>query len=225
MTSTKIVSSKSRGVKLQALENYLKELYPVTTCFLHYERDYELLFAVMLSAQATDKSVNEATAKMFKRYRSLEDYATAELSDLIKYIKTVGLANSKAPRLIACAKILLEEYGGVVPMNRELLMQLPGVGYKTATVVLGELTGYHSIPVDTHIFRIISRLKIYSNKKLSADEMSKRLDKDYLGQDHMNFHRQIILFGRNICTARMPNCEICKLLGNLCPGYNPKLKG
>ena len=184
-------------------------LFPSDRAFLHYENDWQLLFAVILSAQATDTSVNEATAVLFKKYPRLEDYTEENRGGILSCIKKIGLGKSKCSYLIASAKILLEEYDGKVPLDREKLMKLPGCGYKTSGVVLAELYHYPYIPVDTHVYRVTHRLGLVSDK-LSPEETEVALEKLYQG-DLMciSLHRAFILFGRNVCLARNPKCQQC----------------
>lgn len=209
--------NKTEKLKLVQIE--LNDLYGETKCFLNYNKDYELLIAIMLSAQTTDKSVNNVTSILFKKYKTLEEFSKADLGELITYLTPLGLARSKANNLLKTTNILHNDFNDIIPKNREELIKLPGIGYKTATVFLAELYNYPSIPVDTHIKRVISKLNIFP-KVTDPTKISQNLDKFYKENNHINFHRQLILFGRNICTARNPKCNICPFSKNLCKQKN-----
>lgn len=209
--------NKTEKLKLVQLE--LDNLYGETKCFLNYSKDYELLFAIMLSAQTTDKSVNNVTSILFEKYKSLEEFSKADINELITYLMPLGLAKNKAKHLLKTANILHNDFNDIIPKNREELIKLPGIGYKTATVFLAELYNYPSIPVDTHIKRVISKLNIFPKISVPT-KISQNLDKFYKENNHINFHRQLILFGRNICTARNPKCNICPFSKNLCKQKN-----
>lgn len=176
-------------------------------------------FAIMLSAQTTDKSVNNVTSILFEKYKSLEEFSKADINELITYLMPLGLAKNKAKHLLKTANILHNDFNDVIPKKRDELIKLPGIGYKTATVFLAELYNYPSIPVDTHIKRVISKLNIFP-KVTDPTKISQNLDKYYNENNHINFHRQLILFGRNICTARNPKCNICPFSKNLCKQKN-----
>lgn len=199
-----MVTDKETGYLVAELER----LYPDTKCFLDYSKDYELLFAVILSAQATDKSVNEATHILFEKYPSLEDYTSENRDGIYECIKKVGLAKNKSGFLIKTASLLLSKYDGKVPKDRKSLLELPGVGYKTSGVVLGELYDEPFIPVDTHVFRVTHRIGIVRDS-LTPEETETALEKKLRKYHAMEIHRQLILFGRNICKAARPACETC----------------
>ena len=186
----------------------LKKLYPNTKTFLNYTKDYELLFAIILSAQATDESVNKATAILFEKYKTLDSFIDAKYSDIYEIIKPVGLAKSKTNYLLDTAKIIKEKYGRTVPKDREKLCELKGVGYKTSGVFLGELYDYPYFPVDTHVMRVSTRLGLVK-KGITPDECEKKLEKIYKEYHLIELHRQFILFGRNICLSRKPSCYKC----------------
>jgi endonuclease-3 len=197
--------------KVNYLSNYLDELYPVTECFLKGDKDYEFLIAVLLSAQATDISVNLVTPILFNTYGTLKLLADANPLDIYEVIKSVGLGTSKSRNIVNLAKKILEDFNGVVPNDRKSLESLPGVGHKTAAVFLAEKKSGKFIPVDTHIKRVSVRLGI-AKKNDSPDKIEEALEKAYRGNNHINFHRQIILFGRNICMANNKRkCEQCKM--------------
>jgi endonuclease-3 len=201
----------TRSERIKALSDYLHKLYPVTKVFLDGQEDYQFLIAVILSAQAQDRVVNQVTPVLFKRYPSLSSLAEAEEKDILAIIRRVGLGPSKAHNISLLAKTLVQDYQGILPEKREDLEKLPGVGHKTAGVFLGERRGASFIPVDTHVTRIATRLGI-APKKADAGEIETILEKNYQGSDHMNFHREMILFGRNICLASVGRkCQDCPL--------------
>ena len=197
--------------KLYNLKEYLDTLYPNTKCFLNHQNDYQLLFAVIMSAQSQDRVVNSVTPTLFTKYPSLESLANADLNSVIDIIKIVGLAPTKAKNIIKSAQILIERFNGIVPKDREDLMSLPGVGYKTASVVRGELFNLNEFPVDTHVNRVMLRLNIAS-KNDSPKDLKQKLVKLYSGDNMIHFHRQVITFGREICIAgKNCHCDKCQL--------------
>ena len=210
-----------RSKKISFIATTLQELYPDTHTFLEYQKDYELLFATILSAQATDISVNEATSRLFKECPTLDDYTIDNQDLILSCIKKVGLGKVKCQYLIKTAKILKEEYHYVLPKDRKTLMSLPGVGFKTSGVVLAELYDEPYIPVDTHVYRVSHRLGIV-NDKLSPEETEGALERLFKGYHMIHLHRQFILLGRNICLAKKEKCEICPFK-DICK-YNLKKK-
>ena len=186
---------------------------PHPTTELNYTNPFELLVAVLLSAQATDKGVNKATAKLFPVANTPEAILALGEEGLKHYIKTIGLFNTKAANLIKTCKILIEEHHSVVPQTREALEQLPGVGRKTANVILNTAYGQPTIAVDTHIFRIGNRTKLAPGKNVLEVELNllKFIPKVYL----LDAHHWLILHGRYVCVARKPRCEAC-IIEDLC---------
>lgn len=181
---------------------------------LNYSSPFELVVAVALSAQATDVSVNKATKALFEAAPTPEKMAALGVEGLSPFIKTIGLYNSKARNVIALSNILLEKHGGQVPLNRADLQALPGVGRKTASVVLNELDIEPAIAVDTHVFRVSHRLKLAKTKtpdKVEA-ELMRKVPKPYLTRAH----HWLILHGRYVCVARKPKCMEC-IVADLCP--------
>lgn len=186
---------------------------PTPTTELHYTTPFELLVAVLLSAQATDKGVNKATAKLFPVANTPEAIFALGEEGLKQHIKTIGLFNTKAANLIKTCKILIDEHNSTVPESREALERLPGVGRKTANVILNTAFGHPTLAVDTHIFRIANRTRIAPGKNVLAVELNllKVIPSEYL----QDAHHWLILHGRYICTARKPKCEAC-IIEDLC---------
>ncbi len=182
-------------------------------CFLHYETPWQLLIATILSAQCTDERVNQVTAKLFRKYKSLEDFAGAGIEELEKDIHSTGFYRNKARNIIECANRLLTEYGGEVPRELEELTSLAGVGRKTANVIRGNIYHEQSIVVDTHVKRISNRLGFTKEEdpvKIEFDLMR------ILPKEHwILYNIQIITLGRSLCTARSPKCSEC-FLRNYC---------
>jgi endonuclease III len=187
---------------------------------LVYRTPYELLVAVVLSAQATDKSVNLATARLFPAANTPEQMVRMGEAKLIEYIKTIGLYRNKAKNVVALSKILLEKHCGAVPQNREALESLPGVGRKTANVVLNTAFGQPTIAVDTHIFRVANRTGLGPGR--DPLEVEQKLLRFTPPEFLMNAHHWLILHGRYVCVARKPNCPGC-LIKDLC-SYKSKTK-
>ena len=183
-------------------------------CYLDHETAYELLFSTIMSAQCTDERVNKVTEKLYKKYRSLGDFAAADLEELKKDIYQTGFYNNKAKNIIACAKVLLEKYGGEVPSDIDELTSLPGVGRKTANVIRGNIYNIPSIVVDTHVKRISRKLGLTdTDDPVKAEyELMKVLPEDHW----ILWNIDIITLGRTICRAQNPDCEAC-FLRELCP--------
>jgi len=186
---------------------------PQPTTELHYNSPFELLIAVILSAQATDKGVNKATKKLFKQANTPQAILALGEKDLKKFIKTIGLYNGKAKNIITTCRILVEKYGGNVPAEREALEALPGVGRKTANVILNTAFGQPTIAVDTHIFRVANRTGLAPGKTVL--EVEKKLMKFVPEEFKQDAHHWLILHGRYVCTARKPRCAAC-VIEDLC---------
>lgn len=193
------------------LFDFLDEKFPNAHCELNYNCDYELLIAVMLSAQATDKSVNKVTEKLFEQYPSLEDLSNADVEEIERIIHPVGLSKVKSKNVVNIAKALIEKYGGLVPNSREELMSLPGVGRKCANVVLIECFKIPEIPVDTHVERVSKRLGLASEKD-SPLQVEIKLRKIIPEERLIKAHHQLIFFGRYLCKSQRPDCLNCKLV-------------
>lgn len=203
--------------RARAVTELLREVYPEAVCALHYTHDYELLFATRLSAQCTDARVNIVTETLFKQFPTLESYAEAPEEEIAEAIKTCGLFRTKACDLKACAIMLLSEYGGKVPDNMEDLLKLPGVGRKTANLILGDIFGKPAIVTDTHCIRLSNRLGFVKNEK-DPVKVENALRKLIDPAESSDFCHRLVLFGREHCTARNPKCENCPL-GAVCPSY------
>jgi len=186
---------------------YLDELFPNAKCELNYSKDYELLIAVMLSAQTTDKRVNQVTEVLFKKYPSIETLAEAEITDIEKIIKPIGTYHLKAKNVIQIAKSLKEK---PICNNREYLESLSGVGRKTTNVVLSELYNEPYLAVDTHINRVAKRLG-FAKENDDVSVVEKKLTKLIPKDNVIHIHHQLIFFGRYHCKAINPNCKDCKL--------------
>ena len=188
----------------------LKELYPEGLCSLQYEKDYELLFAVRLSAQCTDARVNLVTPALFARFPTLESFAEADPKEVGEYIHSCGFYNGKSKDLVACAQQLLERFGGKVPDNMEDLTSLPGVGRKTANLLLGDLYKTPgSVVCDTHCIRIANRLGLAQGKE--PEKVERQLRAILPPEESSDFCHRIVLHGRALCTARAPKCGVCPL--------------
>ena len=195
---------------IKPLLDYLDEILPTAKCELLYAKDYELVIAVMLSAQTTDKSVNAVTPILFKKYPSLDALYNAPLESIEEIIKPIGLYKNKAKNLKGIVKDLKERFNGVVPSNKDELMTLPGVGNKTAGVIRAEIFQIPDLPVDTHILRISKRLNL-AKKDDEPIDVERKLKKIIPEERWIKSHHQLIHFGRYYCMARSPKCENCKI--------------
>ena len=201
-------------MKLDEILQVLKETYPEPTCALRYGKPHELLFATRLSAQCTDARVNIVTPALFARYPELEDYAAAEVEEVEEYIRSCGFFHTKARDIIACARVLLEEYGGVLPDTVEELIKLPGVGRKTANLIVGDLYGKPAVVTDTHCIRIANRLGLCNTKE--PEKVERALREILPPEESSDFCHRLVHFGRDVCSARAPKCGGCSLR-TVCP--------
>ena len=195
--------------KRTAIYSRLRELNPHPTTELNYETPFELLIAVILSAQATDVGVNKATARLYEVANTPQAILDLGLAGLKSYIRTIGLFNSKAENIVKTCRILLEEHDGEVPRTREDLERLPGVGRKTANVILNTAFGEPTIAVDTHIFRVANRTGLAKGK--TPLEVEKRLTRLTPEEFMKDAHHWLILHGRYVCKARRPECWRCPI--------------
>ncbi len=187
----------------------LKKEYPEAICSLNSSNPFELLVAVRLSAQCTDARVNLVTPALFAKYKTLDDYCNADVKDIEKLIHSCGFYKSKAVSIIDMAKGVRDRFGGVVPDNIEDLITLNGVGRKTANLIVGDVYGKESIVVDTHMIRIANRIGLVSEKDPKKIEFA--LKKIIPSEEGSDFCHRIVLFGRDICSARKPKCDICPM--------------
>jgi endonuclease-3 len=216
MTVKKVLSRKTsfdgkkRAARLAKILEELDRLYPEATCALHHSSPWQLLVATILSAQCTDKRVNEVTPRLFAKYPTVRDFANVNQDELANDIRSTGFFNNKAKSVIGAARALLERHGGEVPKTMEELLQVPGAARKTANVVLGTAFGIPSgVVVDTHVQRVCGRLDL--TKETDPVKIERDLQK-ILPQDRwILFSHQVIHFGRNICVARSPRCADCPL--------------
>ncbi len=202
--------------------NYLDRLIPNPVCELEFHKDYELLIAVMLSAQTTDKRVNMVTRVLFKKYPNLEALSEADIEDVKQIIQSLGTYHKKASNVILIAQSLLKEQDGKIPNDRTYLESLPGVGRKTTNVVLSILYNEPCIAVDTHVSRVSRRLGFARENDdvlIIEKKLTKKIPKDSLNK----MHHQLVLFGRYYCKSINPSCEHCQLK-EMCKFYNKKKK-
>ncbi len=200
---------KSKAAVRRVIEG-LKALYPDALCSLQYEKDYELLFAVRLSAQCTDARVNLVTPELFRRFPTLDAFASASYEDVGEAIRSCGFFRTKAKDLVECAKLLLSEHGGRVPDTMEALTALPGVGRKTANLILGDIYGKPAYVCDTHCIRITGRLGLTDGSD-DPLRVEKQLREVIPGTESSDFCHRMVLHGRALCMARKPDCEHCPL--------------
>ena len=205
---------------IKPILDYLDEILPTASCELFYTKDYELVIAVMLSAQTTDKSVNAVTKVLFDKYQSLDALNEASIEDIENIIKQIGLYKNKAKNLKGIVNDLINRFNYQVPSDKDLLMTLPGVGNKTAGVIRAEIFKIPDLPVDTHILRISKRLNL-AKKDDAPIDVERKLKKIIPEERWIKSHHQLIHFGRYFCTARSPQCENCKIK-DTCINYREK---
>ena len=196
----------------------LENEYPLAACTLDYGKDYELLFSVRLAAQCTDERVNKVTPALYERFPTLESIAEADVAEVEEYIRSCGFYHSKAKDIVACAKVLTEKYGGKVPGTMEELTALPGVGRKTANLVLGDV--FHvpgSTVVDTHCIRLSNRMGLVDGLK-EPEKIEMALRKILPPEKSSDFCHRIVLHGRAVCRAQKPDCENC-CVKHVCQTY------
>ena len=197
--------------KTKAIQDYLDEILPNVGCELNYTKPHELLIAVVLSAQTTDKSVNAVTPLLFSKYPTVETLANADVKDVEEVIRAIGLYKNKAKNIVLLSQELMNRFNGNVPREKSDLVSLPGVGNKTASVVRLELYHEDEFPVDTHVDRIAKRLSL-AKKDDDVLEVERKLKKAFPRSNWGKLHHQFIHFGRTKCFARSPNCVNCKIM-------------
>lgn len=200
------MTKKERVLKVIEI---LKELYPDALCSLTASNPFELLVAVRLSAQCTDARVNLVTPALFEKYKTLDDYCNADIKDVESIIHSCGFYKSKAESIIGMAQMVRDKFGGTVPDTIDDLITLPGVGRKTANLIVGDVYGKESIVVDTHMIRISNRLGLVTDKDPKKIEFA--LKKIVPVEEGSGFCHRIVLFGRDVCSARKPLCDTCPL--------------
>lgn len=203
--------------RYEGILEYFKEVQPNPETELQHRDPFELLVAVMLSAQCTDKRVNMVTPALFAAYPTAQAMAQASVDDILQYVKSVSYPNSKAAHLQAMAKQLVDEFNGQVPDNMKELTSLPGVGRKTANVVLGAVFGQATIPVDTHVYRVSHRLGLSQGK--TPDDVERDLMRHIPAEQRFKAHHWILLHGRYVCKAQRPDCLNCGIQ-QYCKQYN-----
>ena len=204
--------------QVQEILRCLAQAYPAD-CSLQYQKDYELLFAVRLAAQCTDERVNQVTPALYARFPTLEAFAAAEPEDVEPYVHSCGFYRAKARDIVLCARKLVAEYGGRVPGTMEALTSLPGVGRKTANVVLGNAFGVPGFPVDTHVIRVTGRLRWRGDWNSSSPDpvhIEREICSYFEPSQWTDLSHRLILHGRATCHARKPDCEVCPL-HDTCP--------
>lgn len=199
-----------KGERVERVLNVIDEMFPDAKCELKHENPWQLLIAVMMSAQTTDKSVNAITEHLFQKYQSVEDFANADLKELENDIRKIGLYRNKAKNIIGICQALIRDFNGEVPKTHKELETLPGVGRKTANVVLSVAFEQPALAVDTHVERVSKRLKL-AKKGDSVLEVEKKLCKAIPRQRWIKTHHQLIFFGRYFCKATSPMCMECPL--------------
>ena len=210
---------KNEDIKL--ILDRLEENYPDAECALVHQNVYQLIVAVALSAQTTDKSVNLITPALFEKYPTAADLAVAEVSDVEEYIRRIGMYKTKAKNIVGMAKALVEKHGGQVPEDYDALVALPGVGRKTANVVLSVGFGHQRIAVDTHVFRVANRIGLVAEKDVLKTELSlmARIPEERWSKTH----HSLIFHGRQCCDARKPKCEECSI-SQWCEEYSKRVE-
>ena len=196
--------------QISAIIEELKQLYPDALCSLEYQKDYELLFSVRLAAQCTDARVNLVTPALFERFPTLEAFAAATPDEVGEYVRSCGFWRAKAKDIVGSAQMLLRDFGGKVPDNMDDLLRLPGVGRKTANLILGDVYGKEGYVCDTHCIRITGRLGITDGSK-DPLKVEQQLRKVIPPEESSDFCHRMVLHGRALCMARAPQCGDCPL--------------
>lgn len=196
--------------------SYFRELHPEVTTELEFGSVFQLLVAVVLSAQCTDKRVNQVTPELFAHYPDARAMAEADEAEIYEYVKSVSYPNAKARHLVELSRMLVDEYSGEVPNDFDALLRLPGVGRKTANVMQAVAFGQSAMPVDTHVYRVSHRLGLVPSTADTPLKVEKMLVKHIPAEDLARAHHWLLLHGRYVCTSRKPHCDKCELF-NICP--------
>lgn len=211
----------TKNERYQQLLNYFRKEMPEVTTELQFGSAFQLIVATLLSAQCTDKRINQVTPELFRHYPSVRDMAKADVADVFEYIRSVSYPNAKAQHLVSMARMLMENYGGEVPDSRDELVKLPGVGRKTANVVQAVWFGRATMAVDTHVFRVSHRLGLVSQSAVTPLKVEEELVKNIPETDIPKAHHWLLLHGRYVCTSRAPHCDKCQF-ESICPKIGVK---
>ena len=206
----------TRKERYERVLDYFRKEMPLADTELEFGSIFQLLVAVILSAQCTDKRINQVTPELFRHYPDAQSMAQAEVDDILELIKSVSYPNSKADHLVKMARMLMERHHGEVPQDMNQLLDLPGVGRKTANVIQSVAFGKSTMAVDTHVFRVSHRLGLVTAKDDTPYKVECRLVKNIPEEDIPRAHHWLLLHGRYVCTSRRPHCEKCGLSGD-CP--------
>lgn len=200
--------------RVEIIEDYLEKLIPNPKCELNFSKDYELLIAIMLSAQTTDKRVNKVTKILFDKYKALEEIKNANIDDLKSIVRELGSYNKKAMYVKEISRIIVDDYNGIMPRKRKELEKMPGVGRKTINVLFSELEIEPNIAVDTHVERVSKRLSL-AKENDDVYKIEMKLRRKFKRDTWNKRHKQLVLFGRYYCKSIKPECDTCKLK-NIC---------
>ena len=200
--------------RVEIIEDYLEKLIPNPKCELNFSKDYELLIAIMLSAQTTDKRVNKVTKILFDKYKSLEEIKNVNIDDLKSIVRELGSYNKKAMYVKEISRIIVDDYNGIMPRKRKELEKMPGVGRKTINVLFSELEIEPNIAVDTHVERVSKRLSL-AKENDDVYKIEMKLRRKFKRDTWNKRHKQLVLFGRYYCKSIKPECDTCKLK-NIC---------
>jgi endonuclease-3 len=207
--------------RYQQLLNYFRKEMPEVTTELQFGSAFQLIVATLLSAQCTDKRINQVTPELFRHYPSAREMSKADVAAVFEYIRSVSYPNAKAQHLVSMARMLMDNYGGEVPDSRDELVKLPGVGRKTANVVQAVWFGRATMAVDTHVFRVSHRLGLVSKSAVTPLKVEEELVKNIPETDIPKAHHWLLLHGRYVCTSRAPHCDKCQF-ESICPKIGVK---
>ena len=206
----------NRRQRYQYILGYFQEKMPVVTTELEFGNVFQLLCATLLSAQCTDKRINQVTPALFKAYPTAREMAKAEVEDILEYVKSVSYPNSKSKHLVEMARMLVSDFGGEVPDRPEDLVKLHGVGRKTANVIQAVWFGRSAMAVDTHVFRVSHRMGLVPKTANTPRKVEEALMRNIPAEDVPNAHHWLLLHGRYVCTSRSPHCDKCPF-SEICP--------